>query len=718
MSETRLKKIIIKYASVISIGLILSFSSYLTVSDINDLKFDMDEKTEIMISQVSVAIQSEIQKRVDILMLFRDSWIKVDDIESCYSPTRFEAEIPRYFNFTPGFRAINWIDTNGTIRWIYPYADNIGALNQSIIYLAEGGLNTGYRDAKETGKMGTMGVFTLYQGGYGFITIIPLVFNSTLTGYLNGVFELGVLFGEILRPEYGFVGIDQYSVDISFNNEQIYHQGENFTQSDPYVVTNELTILDSFEIDIVLRPLTHVINELSIWNNSSILILGITLAAVVAILVQSLIKRNTLLRTSSLEKKDLMEKLHLQQKMESLGTLAGGMAHDFNNILAGIQGNVSLVGMNLKVLNEGLQKSNQKVVLEIENDLQEIQSLIKNSGKIINQITQFSRSPTSELKRINVGPIIENLLKGFKKMIDRRITTAIDLADEEVYLLGDQSRFNQILLNLWINARDAIGTNPGAIKVISRVIPKKKTPQTPVQLKHHQFHIPPAKIYDPQLEFEIQISDTGIGIPVDIQDKIFDPFFSTKKKTGQGAGLGLTIVYNSMESMDGQISIHSEINEGTTFTLTFPLLNRQLHSQMIESEGGSLEEPLLFDFQDLIILLIEDEEMIRNSIQKYLIKCRTTMYVEDLGSKGLKLYKSFPQQFDLIILDINLPGMNGIDVYTEIKKINPLQPILFITGYSIHGIPPQDEYDLGVMTKPFELNDLAKKIRNLKRKKS
>ncbi|UYP47535.1 Sensor histidine kinase RcsC [Candidatus Lokiarchaeum ossiferum] len=714
MSDSVFKKQIIKYASVISIGLILSFSSYLTIRDINDLKFHQNEKTEVMISQVSVAIHSEIEKRVDILMLLRDSWIKVDNIEDCYSPTRFESEIPRYFNFTLGFRAINWIDVNGTIRWIYPYEDNIGALNKSIIYIANGDLNIAFKDAQETGKMGTMGVFTLYQGGYGFITIIPLIVNSTLTGYLNGVFELSVLCGEILRPEYGFVGIDQYSVSISFNNQPIYQQGENFTQGDPYAVSKELNILDSFEILIALRPLAQLIAELSIWNNSSTLILGFTLAAVVAILVQSLINRNNLLHISSIEKAELMQKLHLQQKMESLGTLAGGMAHDFNNLLAGIQGNVSLIDMNLKDLKEGLVKSRQDTLLEIDEDLQEIQSLIKNSGKIINQITQFSRSPSVELKLINANIAIDDLLKGFRKMIDRRITMETQLVEEEIYLLGDHSRFNQIFLNLWINARDAIGNNSGLIQVTSRLAPKK-TPSTPERITTNQLHIPSSKIYDSQFDLEIQVSDTGMGIPLEIQDKIFDPFFSTKEKTRQGAGLGLTIVYSSMESMDGNISVTSKENQGTTFTLTFPILNRQFHSQLNQSQAITLDEPLFFDFHDLTLLLIEDEEMVKNSIQKFLRKCRATMYSEGLGLKGLKLYKSFPQQFDLVILDINLPGMNGIDIYREIKKINPKQPILFITGYSEQDIPPKDHYDLGVMVKPFELVDLAKKIQRMKK---
>ena len=338
MTKAKLKAIVIKYAAVISVGLILIFSGYLAITDIGEKQTSLENKSEIMISQVEVAIQAEIQKRVDIIMLFRDTWLAVSDIESCYSSHRFETRVPSYYNVTPGFKAINWIDVNGTIRWIYPYEENIGVLNKSIVILKGDVFNTGFEYAQETGEMGIIGLIELYQGGYGFTTYIPLIFNSTLTGYLNGVFDLSILFSEILNPDYGFVGIDQYSVNILSEDLVIYHKNENFTQSSPYVVTKDVTILISFNLTLSLQPLAEFRNQVSLWNNGSILILGITLAVIVGILVQTLLKRNELLDISSQEKEKLMLELHIRQKMESLGTLAGGIAHDFNNILAGLIG--------------------------------------------------------------------------------------------------------------------------------------------------------------------------------------------------------------------------------------------------------------------------------------------------------------------------------------------------------------------------------------------
>ncbi len=709
-----LKTFIIKYAALISVGLILTFSGYLAITDIEEKQTTLENKSEIMISQVEDAIDAEIQKRVDILMLFRDSWLAVSDIESCYSSHRFETRIPSYYNITPGFKAINWIDVNGTIRWIYPYEENIEVENQSIVILKGDVFNTGFEYAQQTGNMGIMGIIKLYQGGYGFTTYIPLIYNSTVTGYLNGVFDFNILFSEILNPNYGFVGIDQYSVDIFSDNLSIYHKYENFTQNAPYVVSRELSILDSFGLTLSLQPLSEFRNRVSIWNNGSILILGISLAVVVGILVQSLLNTNKLLRISSQEKAVLMLELHISQKMESLGTLAGGIAHDFNNLLAGIQGNVSLVDLNLKTLQKGLEGTKFDLISEIKTDINEIQTLIKNSGKIISQITQFSHSPSSEFEPLNIAPMIYELLRGFRKMIDRRITTVADLTKEEVYLFGVDSRFNQILLNLWINARDAIGSNAGEIKIISQLIQKKNTPKIPSRSDLHQYVMPSSEIYDKQNELEIRISDTGVGIPKDIQQKIFDPFFSTKGKSRHGTGLGLTIVYNSVESMDGSISIISEVGKGSTFILNFPILNREYFPQILESKIMDLDETSIFDFHKMIILLIEDEKLIRKSIQIYLQKCGATVYTAEFGTKGLNLYRSFSKQFDLVILDINLPGMNGIDVYHHIKRLVPQQQVLFITGFSEYGIPPRDEFDLGFMNKPFKLTDLAKKIQNRK----
>ncbi|TFH29466.1 MAG: hypothetical protein E4G98_03790 [Promethearchaeota archaeon] len=543
MTKAKLKAIVIKYAAVISVGLILIFSGYLAITDIGEKQTSLENKSEIMISQVEVAIQAEIQKRVDIIMLFRDTWLAVSDIESCYSSHRFETRVPSYYNVTPGFKAINWIDVNGTIRWIYPYEENIEVLNKSIVILKGDVFNTGFEYAQETGEMGIIGLIELYQGGYGFTTYIPLIFNSTLTGYLNGVFDLSILFSEILNPDYGFVGIDQYSVNILSEDLVIYHKNENFTQSSPYVVTKDVTILNSFNLTLSLQPLAEFRNQVSLWNNGSILILGITLAVIVGILVQTLLKRNELLDISSQEKEKLMLELHIRQKMESLGTLAGGIAHDFNNLLASIQGNVSLIDFNLETLQNGLEGTKLELIGEIVTDLREIQTLIKNSGKTVNQITQFSHSPTADLKPLNIKPMIYDLLKGFRKMIDRRIATVADLAREEVYIFGDGSRFNQILLNLCINARDAIGSNPGEIKIITHLIPKKNTPNIPTRIADpQQFSMQSIDLYDKNYELEIQLSDTGIGIPKEIQQKIFDPFFSTKGKARHGTGLGLTIV--------------------------------------------------------------------------------------------------------------------------------------------------------------------------------
>ncbi|MHA1619739.1 MAG: ATP-binding protein [Promethearchaeota archaeon] len=730
MKSIKLKTLITKYAAVISVGLILIFSGYLTIADIDERQTSLGNKTNVMVSQVGDAIQNEIQKRIDILMMFKDIWLTVLDIESCLSKHRFETRIPSFYNITPGFKAINWIDVNGTIRWVYPYADNFEVENKSIIYLKGDIFNTGFEYAQDTGNMGVMGIIELYQGGYGFTTYIPLYYKGTLTGYLNGVFDLNILFSEILKIDYGFVGIDQFSVDIvsedlisndddTINPDEfvIYHKNENFTQDAFLVYTREIFILETFNLTLSIQPTIEFRNKLSIWNNSSILILGISLAVIVGILVQSLLKRNELLNKSSSEKEKLMQELHIRQKMESLGTLAGGIAHDFNNLLAGIQGNVSLIDFNLKTLQDDLRKDikgpNLKLFSEIESDLNEIQTIIKNSGKAINQITQFSHSPSLELKPLNIEPMVYDLLKGFRKMIDRRIATVADLAGEEIYLFGDESRFNQILLNLCINSRDAIGSNTGEIKIETRIIQKLNTPKIPTRVNFSHFLVESSELYDKGYELEIKISDTGAGIPKDIVQKIFDPFFSTKGKSRHGTGLGLTIVYNSVESMDGTISIVSEVGKGSTFFLNFPILNREYFPQILETEILSdLEEDLQFDFQNLIILLVDDEKLIRKSLQLYLQHFGATIYTSDNGTKGLQLFQSFPKQFDLVILDINLPGMNGIDVYQIIKKIAPKQPVLFITGFSDYGIPPQDENDLGLMTKPFNLTDLAKKIHN------
>ncbi len=699
-----------RYASILSIGLILTFSSYLALRDIHLQQETINEKSFTMISQVEDAINQEIQKRLDILDLFIQTWVSSPNIEDLYSSERFEVIIPNYYNVTPGFKAINWIDINGTIRWIYPYEDNLPALNKSIVYLKGDLYNAGFNYAQRHKEMGVMGVFELYQGGFGFTTYIPLLYNSTVTGYLNGVFDLNILFGEIFNSDYGFVNIDQYGVQISFKEESIFNQHENFTLTEKFVISKKITILNSFDLILAIRPIQSIRESVSLKSNLSILIIGFTLAIVVGILIKRLFEQNDELRVSSQEKQELMQELHIRQKFESLGTLAGGIAHDFNNLLGAIQGNIDIFDLNLSELEKNENNSDQKTIQEMHQDLAEIEQLIFKSGKLINQITQFSPSPSNELKPLNFTEFVSDSLKGFRKMIDRRIRVTSHFNHEKVYILADKSKFNQMLLNLWINARDAIEPNVGKISITTSVICKNKTPLKPIEARFYPLKNTQSLIYNPDLELEISISDTGKGIPEELLEKIFDPFFTTKDPSQRGTGLGLTIAFKVIQSMDGTISVESKIGKGTTFHLHLPILQPDIILSPQTIVDHKIDEHFLYDFHDFTVMIVEDELLIRKSVQKYLEKSHATVYAAGSGFQGLQLYKTFPNQFDLVILDINLPEISGIELYRTIKSIFPLQHTLFITGFSESGIPSLDSSDLGVLTKPFEMHAMGKKI--------
>ena len=254
-SMIKSKKLITKYASVISISAILLFSGYLSLREQNQEQEFLNQNSENMLSQIQLAIDQEIQSRIDNLFLFRNTWVSTDNISNCYNQNRYEILVDNYYDVTSGIKAINWIDVNGTIRWVHPHEENVGAINKSVRVVTGDIFNTAFAYAEETGNLGILGLINFFQGGYGFTSYLPLIYENRLTGYLNGVFDLGILYEDIFSNKSGIVSINQYSVSIYSNNSKIFGSNENFSLSSPFVVSQEFSVQNSFNLTLGLRPL-------------------------------------------------------------------------------------------------------------------------------------------------------------------------------------------------------------------------------------------------------------------------------------------------------------------------------------------------------------------------------------------------------------------------------------------------------------------------------
>jgi len=381
--------------------------------------------------------------------------------------------------------------------------------------------------------------------------------------------------------------------------------------------------------------------------------------------------------------KEMEQQLAHSQRMESLGLLAGGIAHDFNNILAGILGYASLLKMRLS--------PHDKLYRFAEI----IEKSAQRAAELTNQLLIFSRKGQSKLVEVDLNEIISESLKIIKPTFPKGIELKIHVAPNIPPIVADPMQLQQIIINLAVNARDAIPDGEGTITIEARQVEIENL---------QQFNTPDAK---PGHYLCLCISDTGTGIPEEIRQKIFEPFFSTKPK-GKGTGMGLAMVYGAVRNFGGFIQLHSQLNQGTTFEIYLPLKASQSPKKSQSDKQKHLEG-------DEKILVVDDEEMVRTFCQISLSSYGYKVHTAENGQKALEILRQENGDFDLIILDMIMPIMGGFQTYQAIRKINPKIKILVSSGFSdsekIDALREDPLVD--VLFKPYKANELVQKIRTM-----
>jgi PAS domain S-box-containing protein len=379
------------------------------------------------------------------------------------------------------------------------------------------------------------------------------------------------------------------------------------------------------------------------------------------------------------EKKLLQSQLLHSQKMEAIGTLAGGIAHDFNNLLMGIQGYMSL--MRLQTYPDD---PNGEYI-------QGIESAVRNAANLTNQLLGFARKGKYALKQTCINDLVINSTKMFTRT-RKEIVTHIQLQDNLWSVRVDPGQIEQVLINLYLNAWHAMPQG-GELWVQTEN----------VYLSHHYckpFEVPGGNYV------KVSVMDTGVGIDEKIIERIFEPFFTTKD-VGKGTGLGLASAYGIIKNHNGIIRVYSEKNHGTNFNIYLP------SSDLEDPVDAEVNSELLKGKEN--ILLVDDEEGTILVEKLMLEELGYTVFPARSGKKAIEMYKENKAGFDLIALDIIMPGMSGQDTYDELKKINPKVKVLLVSGYSLN---KQIEELLhlgckGYIQKPFDIVQLSQKIREV-----
>ncbi|MCK5542660.1 MAG: PAS domain S-box protein [Desulfobacterales bacterium] len=396
----------------------------------------------------------------------------------------------------------------------------------------------------------------------------------------------------------------------------------------------------------------------------------------------AIIRDITIRKKVEAEKINVIKRLQQSQKMESIGTLAGGISHDFNNILFPILGNTEILRLEIPADNQ------------LQDNINEIYAATIRASALAEQILTFARPESHEIKPIEIQPIINEALTLMRSVIPTTIKIKQDIEKDCGIIKADPTHIHQIIMNLTTNAYHAMENTGGELKVSLKNVLVTASDIISSDMKPGEYAY-------------LSIADTGIGMSEDVIEKIFYPFFTTKGN-GKGSGMGLSVVHGIVTSLNGAIKVDSKPDKGSKFNIYLP----KSKSLLIKKKTQAMEQTLTGTER---ILLIDDEKTIIKMEQSMLERLGYNVVAHDSSTEALKTFSAAPDEFDIIITDMSMPGMPGNILATELKKIRQDIPIILCTGFNnkISLVKAEDMGFKGFLPKPITIENLSKKIRQV-----
>ncbi|MAK62626.1 MAG: hybrid sensor histidine kinase/response regulator [Ponticaulis sp.] len=394
------------------------------------------------------------------------------------------------------------------------------------------------------------------------------------------------------------------------------------------------------------------------------------------------------------EESQLKDRLVQAEKMQAVGTLAGGVAHDFNNMLTAVMGFTDNLLARHPVGDPSF------------NDLQEISETLTRSAELVKMLLAFSRQQTFKREMLNVSNVLSELNYLIRPLLDERVTLKLRHGRDLPMIRADKGQLENAIINLSVNARDAMVEKGGGVLTIST------SRATEEDARKHGFEFVAEGEY-----LCIEVADNGTGMPPEVMENIFEPFFTTKDQ-GKGTGLGLATVYGIVKQSGGYICPASKVGEGTSFFIYLPALTaEEVEEELAAQKPEATPEPANRAPRDLagrgLIMLVEDEDGVRNiAVQTLKARGYEVISAAD-GEEALELIQENQGKIDLLISDVILPGIDGPNLLKKAREFLGDARVMFISGYSEGDLTKtlDEERAISFLAKPFRMANLAERVK-------
>jgi signal transduction histidine kinase len=382
------------------------------------------------------------------------------------------------------------------------------------------------------------------------------------------------------------------------------------------------------------------------------------------------------------ERRQLEQQFHQAQKMEAMGRLAGGVAHDFNNLLTAITGYSQLLLSSLPAGDPS------------RSDIEEIKKAGDRAAALVGQLMAFSRRQVREAKVVDLNGVIRNMEAMLRRLIGEDVELMAQLAGDLGRVKADPGQLEQVVMNLAVNARDAMPQG-GRLTISTANV---SLSETDARSRYHAQAGP---------HVVLSVTDTGLGMPPEVQAHLFEPFFTTKEP-GKGTGLGLPTVYGIVTQSGGHIEVETAPGEGTSFRIFLPRVDSPVSpdTPRPSGPGGRGSET---------VLLAEDDQAVRRLVSKVLQSGGYTVLEANSGVQAIELCRNHPDRIHLLIADVVMPGMSGMDLARQMRALRLDLRVLFVSGHTESGVRRRGVVDpkIVVLKKPFEPDALLRRVREL-----